>query len=189
MARTSSYNEEKAERICLLLQAGNPRKYAYGSVGIDAKTFAKWMKDFPEFKEKVEDAQAKAPVSLHNVVIKGCHPHEVEHEVLAYKTYYEDGKPVEKVPVAFKLRRTEFDPRLALSLLERLYPEHYKARQDLTSGDKPLEGAQLVLNADVLTQAQRELTAWQQQMMTSATTQSSTPSAPPTQDTSPTPTA
>ncbi len=145
MARPSKYSEEIADKICMYLHAGNPRCYAYGAAGIDAKTFGSWLKKNADFKIRVEDAEAKAPVSLHNQVVKAAHVHEVKREVIAYETLFDDGKPIRKYPVVKVLTSWEFDPNAAKWLLERRWPEHYKLRQDITSGDKPVDQALLIL--------------------------------------------
>lgn len=145
MARPTKYSEEIAEKICMYLHAGNPRCYACGAAGIDTKTLNNWIKKIPEFKIKVEDAEAKAPVSLHNQVVKAAHTHEVKREVVAYETIYEDGKPIRKYPVTKVITSWEFDVSAAKWLLERRWPKDYKLRQDVTSGDQPVDQALLIL--------------------------------------------
>lgn len=50
--------------ICSALGVGSTRTAAFTSARISRRTFYDWMKDIPEFKEAVEDAEAAARVAI-----------------------------------------------------------------------------------------------------------------------------
>ncbi len=52
------------EEICTPLAAGCTRSAAFGAVRISRDTFYKWLKEVPEFKDAVEDAEARARLAI-----------------------------------------------------------------------------------------------------------------------------
>ena len=60
MGRPTKYNEPRAKIILDLLRDGCTRRAAYGSANVDAATFARWQKVYPEFAEGVTRAEADA---------------------------------------------------------------------------------------------------------------------------------
>lgn len=58
--RPYKLTEEIQGLITVALSDGCTRTAAFGSAGIARDTFYKWLKDVPEFKQAVEDAEADA---------------------------------------------------------------------------------------------------------------------------------
>lgn len=52
------------EAICKPMGAGCTRTAAFSAAGISRDTFYKWMKNVPEFKKAVEDAEATARLAI-----------------------------------------------------------------------------------------------------------------------------
>lgn len=57
MGRHSKYNEETVNRICDAIRVGATRKSASACGGISDSLFHQWMKENPEFAEKVQRAE------------------------------------------------------------------------------------------------------------------------------------
>lgn len=62
MARPTKYNEQTHKRICTALSAGNTRKDSAEYAGVSEATFGRWIKEYPEFEEDVQKAEADAVV-------------------------------------------------------------------------------------------------------------------------------
>lgn len=52
------------EEICTPLSAGCTRTAAFGAAKISRNTFYQWMKECPEFKEAIEDAESTARLAV-----------------------------------------------------------------------------------------------------------------------------
>ena len=72
MARPTKLTQEVTDRICLAIRAGNYAKIAAGMAGIGETTYYKWLdmaeqpnarKEYREFRESIERAEAEAEVS------------------------------------------------------------------------------------------------------------------------------
>ena len=72
MARPTKLTKEVTERICLAIRAGNYAKVAAAMAGVAETTYYRWLemaegpyakKDYREFRESVERAEAEAEVA------------------------------------------------------------------------------------------------------------------------------
>jgi hypothetical protein len=54
------YSDAVRKKILANLKRGNTRTAAVGDSGIDYSTFARWLNEYPEFREAVDDAEATA---------------------------------------------------------------------------------------------------------------------------------
>jgi hypothetical protein len=63
MARPSKYTPEREAKIVEALAAGNTRRTAYLTAGIDQRTFERWMHRYAAFAASVEKAEAEAESS------------------------------------------------------------------------------------------------------------------------------
>ena len=63
------------DAICTPLSAGCTRSAAFGAAKISRNTFYQWMKEVPEFREAVEDAEGTARLAIEaalaNIAVEG----------------------------------------------------------------------------------------------------------------------
>lgn len=64
-------NAVKMKAICACLLKGASRRESYLSAGIKHETFYDWMKERPEFKAMVEEAESKAVLQVEHL-LKRC---------------------------------------------------------------------------------------------------------------------
>jgi len=62
MARPTKYNAEREKKIIDALRTGCSRRDAYEYGGIDAQTFATWLKRYSDFSVLVQEAESQAAV-------------------------------------------------------------------------------------------------------------------------------
>ena len=62
MARPTKYNDEVVERILHAIRLGATYDLACSYGGISADAFAAWRKKYPDFAEKVKDAEGSGAV-------------------------------------------------------------------------------------------------------------------------------
>ena len=72
MGRPTKYNEARAKIILGLLNDGCTRRAAYGSAGIDAASFARWLKTYADFAEAVTRAEADAEARFTKCIYKAA---------------------------------------------------------------------------------------------------------------------
>ena len=131
MARPSKYTEERARKIIDALRAGNTRQAAYTYGGIDAKTFASWLRRFSHFSQEVAYAEAEhevASVATLKKAAQGWDTRVVKRKTITVFqkriTRHADGTIVEE-PVALEQTTTEeilgkeFDWHASLEWLKR----------------------------------------------------------------------
>jgi hypothetical protein len=65
--RKCTYSLEKADLIIKYLEAGNTRKASYEALGIDDRTFYRWIEKYDNFAYRIKEAEARA--EIRNVAI------------------------------------------------------------------------------------------------------------------------
>lgn len=78
MARPTKYTEDRAKLIIKLLGDGCTRRAAYGSAGIDAATFARWLERFADFAESVTRAEAEAEALFTKTIFKAASAYDAD---------------------------------------------------------------------------------------------------------------
>lgn len=64
MARPTKYNPERVQRIIETLRAGNTRRAAAWTGGIEVETFLQWLRRYPEFSAAVKQAESDAELEM-----------------------------------------------------------------------------------------------------------------------------
>lgn len=70
MARTSTYDEEKAERVVKFVAAGANRADAAMAAGVPERTLYRWMEKNATFRQRVMEADASAVITAENLLKK-----------------------------------------------------------------------------------------------------------------------
>lgn len=130
MTQRSKYTPETIEQICKLLSDGNTDTTVCAAVKIDRGTFYGWIKDKPEFAEKVTEARSIAdlrPAEVYkNAMVDREQTSHTVKEVIETR-FDRSGQPYEykKITKLATVTKVPADWRAAESWNERRHPEDW----------------------------------------------------------------